>query len=80
MLVSRVCSGINVFLINIERKGNEKLASVSTIMTGIVATKGWSGFSTFYIVSCDDSKGLSCLIDQVIEYWGKGLFVCEAKL
>ena len=36
MLVSRVCLGKNVFQINIERKGKEKLASVSTIMTGIV--------------------------------------------
>ena len=31
MLVSRVCLGIKVFQINIERKGKEKLASVSTI-------------------------------------------------
>ena len=31
MLVSRVCLGINVFQINNERKGKEKLASVSTI-------------------------------------------------
>ena len=34
MLVSRVYLGINVFQINIERKGKENLASVSTIMTG----------------------------------------------
>ena len=36
MLVSRVyfILGINVFQINIERKGKENLASVSTIMTG----------------------------------------------
>ena len=31
MLVSRVCLGKNVFQINIERKGKEKLARVSTI-------------------------------------------------
>ena len=51
-------------------------------MTGIVATKGWSRFSTFYIVSWDESKGLirAKVIDLVIEYWDKGLFVCEAKL
>ena len=36
MLVSRVyfILGINVFQINIERKGKKNLASVSTIMTG----------------------------------------------
>jgi len=31
--------GINIFLINIERKGKEKLASISTIMTRIVGQK-----------------------------------------
>ena len=41
MLVSRVCLGINVFQINIERKVKEKLASVSTIMTRIVGKKFW---------------------------------------
>ena len=35
-LGSRVRLGINVFEINIEREGKEKLASVSTIMTGNV--------------------------------------------
>ena len=34
MLVSRVYLGINVFQINIERKGKENLASVSTTVTG----------------------------------------------
>ena len=37
ILVSRVFLGINVFEINIEEEGKEKLASVSTIMTGNVA-------------------------------------------
>ena len=35
-LVARVCLGINVFEINIERERKEKLASVSTIMIGNV--------------------------------------------
>ena len=34
--VSHVYLGINVFEINIEREGKEKLASFSTIMTGNV--------------------------------------------
>ena len=34
MLASRVYSGINVGQINIERKGKENLASVSTTITG----------------------------------------------
>ena len=34
---TRVCLGINVFEINIERGGKKKFASVSTIMTGNVA-------------------------------------------
>ena len=32
-LVSRVCLGINVFDVNIERKGKEHVASVSTVST-----------------------------------------------
>ena len=36
MFVSHVYLGINVFEINIEREGKEKLASFSTIMTGNV--------------------------------------------
>ena len=39
LLVSRVCLGINVFQIKIERKGKKKVASVSTIMAGIVARR-----------------------------------------
>ena len=33
MLVSRICLGINVYQINIEREGKENLVRVSTIMT-----------------------------------------------
>ena len=40
-LVSRVHLGINVFEINIEREGKEKLASVSTIMTGNLDSSLW---------------------------------------
>ena len=36
MLVSRVCLGINVFDVNIEREGKENPASVSTIRIGNV--------------------------------------------
>ena len=36
MLVSGVCLGINVIQINIEKEGKGKLASVTSIMTGIV--------------------------------------------
>ena len=36
MLVSRVCLGINVIQINIEKEGKGKLASVTSIMTEIV--------------------------------------------
>ena len=35
-LVSRVCLGINVFDVNIEREGKEHVASVSTIRIGNV--------------------------------------------
>ena len=41
MLVSRVCLGINVFDVNIERKGKENLASVSTIKIGNVEFPGF---------------------------------------
>ena len=40
MLVSRVCLGINVFQVNIEREGKENLVSVSTIITVIVRVDG----------------------------------------
>lgn len=36
VLVSHVCLGVNVFQINIEREGEENLASVSKILTGNV--------------------------------------------
>ena len=41
MLVSRVCLGINVFDVNIEREGKENLASVSTIRIGNVEFLGF---------------------------------------
>ena len=41
MLVSRVCLGINVFDVNIEREGKEDLASVSTIRIGNVEFLGF---------------------------------------
>ena len=55
MLVSRVFLGINVFEINIEGEEEEQLASVSTIMTGNVATP-------YHVLSCPDI--LSCLLIQ----------------
>lgn len=36
VLVSHVCLDVNVFQINIEREGEENLASVSKILTGNV--------------------------------------------
>ena len=45
MLASRVCLGTNVFQINIERTRKKKLASVSTIMTGIVVSRSCIGRS-----------------------------------
>ena len=41
MLVSRVCLGINVFDVNIEREGKENVASVSTIRIGNVEFPGF---------------------------------------
>ena len=41
MLVSRVCLGINVFDVNIEREGKENLASISTIRIGNVEFLGF---------------------------------------
>ena len=44
MLVSRVCLGINVFDVNIEREGKENVASVSTIRIGNVEFPGFPFF------------------------------------
>ena len=41
MLISRVCFGINVFDVNIEREGKENLASVWTIKIGNVEFPGF---------------------------------------